>query len=229
MPDTSAATTGTYWNTPQVAEHFHTLPPPPYLRDLLEAHPPARPGAIGLDAGCGAGRNLGALTAAGYRAVGIDLHPGMLYMARRAFPDAALYQASVLEIPLEQASCEIVVCHGVLHNLASATEIQRALRELARVATPGAKISLNLFSNSHIDPCLTPAGPADQFTLPNGQKMTLFSPAAIERLIETAGLTLRGTATTYLSPGDPGQRSVWRAVLTHVRSTGTEEVTACSS
>lgn len=229
MPDASAATTGTYWNTPQVAEHFHTLPPPPYLRDLLEAHPPACVGAVGLDAGCGAGRNLGALTAAGYRAIGIDLHSGMLQMARRVFPDAALCQASVLDIPLERASCEIVVCHGVLHNLASVTEIQRALRELARVATPGAKISLNLFSNSHIDPCLTPAGPADRFTLPNGQQMTMLSPAAIQRLTEAAGLTLHGTATTYLSPGDPGQRSVWRAVLTHARSTGTEEIVTCSS
>jgi ubiquinone/menaquinone biosynthesis C-methylase UbiE len=166
------------------------------------------------------------LVGAGYRTVGFDLHAGMLQSARRSCAKALVHQASVLAIPLRDECCEIVVCHGVVHNLAPFRQIERALRELARVTSPSGKISLNLFSDSHIDPCLTPTGQPGVFALPNAQRMTLLSPETIQNLAEAAGLALDGPATTYLSPGDPGQRSVWRAVLTRVRSIRAQKAAA---
>jgi SAM-dependent methyltransferase len=222
------APTGAYWNRREVAERFRALAPPPYLRDLLAAYPASRPLAIALDAGCGAGRNLACLADSGYHAVGFDLHAGMLQLARRAGIEATVHQASILAIPLRDQCCDIVVCHGVLHNLASPAAIDRALRELARVTRSGGKISLNLFCDSHLDPCLTPTGQPDSYALPNGQRMTLLSPDAIEGLVGLAGLVPRAPAVTYLSPGDPGQRCVWRTVLARaevVRPQGA----ACSS
>lgn len=215
MDAAPTAATGAYWNRPEVAKHFRALAPPPYLRDLLAASPASRPEATALDAGCGAGRNLACLADSGYRAVGFDLHAGMLQLARRTCIDAAVHQASVLAIPLRDRCCDIVVCHGVLHNLPSPAAIERALRELARVTTGGGKISLNLFCDSYLDPCLTPTGEPGSYALPNGQRMTLLSPAAIEGLVTMAGLAPQRPAVTYLSPGDPGQRSVWRTVLCH--------------
>jgi hypothetical protein len=58
--------------------------------------------------------------------------------------------------------------------------------------------------------------------------MTLLSPAAIECLIEVAGLALEAPAVTYLSLGDPGQRSVWRTVLAHAEALRAEGA-GCSS
>lgn len=220
--------TSAYWNRPEVAEHFRALAPAEYLRDLLAANPASGPRAVALDAGCGAGRNLACLTDAGYHAAGFDLHAGMLELARRPCLEATVHRASILAIPLRDHCCDVVVCHGVLHNLDSPAAIERALRELARVTTSGGKISLNLFCDSQLDPCLTPTGQPGSYALPNGQRMTLLSPDAIEGLVEMAGLAPRAPAVTYLSPGDPGQRSVWRTVLSPAEALRREGA-GCSS
>ena len=47
-----------------------------------------------LDAGCGTGRNLVPITAAGSRAVGIDFSLGMLSVARRALPASTPHRSA---------------------------------------------------------------------------------------------------------------------------------------
>ncbi|MFD9107053.1 class I SAM-dependent methyltransferase [Streptomyces bottropensis] len=208
------AFTGVYWNDRATVAAFAELPTPPYLADLLAVPVPKT--AVALDVGCGAGRNLPALAAAGYRVLAIDLHPGMLEEARRrAGPRTAFVQASVTNLPLDDRLAPLVVCHGVLHNLHHIEDLNAALRELHRVLLPGGTLSLNLFTAGHIDPCLTPLGD-DRYALPNGQHMTLLSPDDLLSLIRAAGLVPREEAVQYLRPADPGQRSVWRANLTRL-------------
>ncbi|MEV0537263.1 class I SAM-dependent methyltransferase [Kitasatospora sp. NPDC050463] len=207
------ARTGAYWNDQATVATFTALAPPAYLTELLAS--PAPDGAMALDAGCGAGRNLPALLAAGYRVLAVDLHPGMLEQARKqhAGPRTAFAEANVTSLPLADRQAHLVVCHGVLHNLHHRQDLADALRELHRVLASGGTLSLNTFTAAHLDPCLE-ALADDVYALPNGQHMTLLDPADLLALIRAAGLSPRGPAVQYLSPGDPGQRSVWRATLT---------------
>jgi SAM-dependent methyltransferase len=109
--------TGDYWNNPSTVSAFAALPAPAYLTELLTA--PVPDGATALDAGCGTGRNLPSLVAAGYRVLAIDLHPGMLdeARARHAGPDVTFANATITSIPAADRQVALVVCHGVLHNL----------------------------------------------------------------------------------------------------------------
>src|ERR1044072_53465 len=64
-----------------------------------------------LDAGCGTGRNLYAITRAGSRAVGLDFSLGMLKVARRNNPQAPLLQADLPQPHPLRASCfDAVLC-----------------------------------------------------------------------------------------------------------------------
>ncbi|WP_330347728.1 class I SAM-dependent methyltransferase [Streptomyces sp. NBC_00582] len=212
MTHTGPAPTGAYWNDRATVAAFAELPVPPYLAELLAA--PVPEAALALDAGCGAGRNLPALAAAGYQVLAIDLHPGMLQEARRRTgPRTTFVEADVTSLPVGDQRVSLVVCHGVLHNLHHRGALARALRELYRVLVPRGTLSLNLFTAGHLDPCLTPLG-NDRYALPNGQHMTLLSPDDLLCFIHASGLVPGGEAVQYLSPGDPGQRSVWRAILT---------------
>ncbi|MFC9331441.1 class I SAM-dependent methyltransferase [Kitasatospora sp. NPDC057015] len=207
------ARTGAYWNDQATVATFTALAPPAYLAELLAD--PAPDGAWALDAGCGAGRNLPALAAAGYRVLAVDLHPGMLEQARKehAGPRITFAEANVTSLPLADRQAHLVLCHGVLHNLHHRQDLAAALLELHRILAPGGTLSLNTFTAGHLDPCLSPLGD-DVYALPNGQHMTLLDPADLLALTHAAGLSPREQAVQYLSPGDPGKRSVWRATLT---------------
>ncbi|MGC4855440.1 class I SAM-dependent methyltransferase [Micromonospora sp. DT4] len=215
MTGVRPAPTGNYWNDPVTVSAFAALSAPVYLTNLLSN--PVPDGAVALDAGCGTGRNLPSLVAAGFRVLAIDLHPGMLDEARdhHAGPRVALARANVTNVPVADQRASLVVCHGVLHNLHDRDALGAALRELHRVLGVGGSLSLNTFTAGYLDPCLDSLGD-DLYVLPNGQYMTLLTPDDLESLLREAGLSVCGDVTQYLSPGDPGQRSVWRAILTRV-------------
>ncbi len=92
-----------------------------------------------LDFGCGYGRSLGELFAAGYRnLIGFDFSPAMIAAARARFPEI---EFGVLElsstVPLPQASVDGVLLFSVL-TCVPTDDGQRALiAELHRVLPPG--------------------------------------------------------------------------------------------
>ncbi|PZG68895.1 hypothetical protein C1I97_38620, partial [Streptomyces sp. NTH33] len=154
--------------------------------------------SLALDAGCGAGRNLPALLAAGYRVLAADLHPGMLDQARRhTQPGLALIQTDLARLPLRDQAASVIVCHGVLHNLPDHTLLAAALHELRRVLAPGGVLSLNTFTADYLDPCLQDLG-ADIYRLPNGQHMTLLDSGRLRELLRHTGLSVQGTPAQYL-------------------------------
>lgn len=212
------AAPGDYWNAASVVEEFSTAPPPSYLAEVV---PKAQEkGLLALDAGCGAGRNLHLLAERGYRVLGLDWHERMLHAARGK-ETGHLAQADVRRLPLRESCCAFVVCHGVLHNLPDRRSIALALKELRRTVAPSGRLSLNTFSSRHLDSALSPVLPTserapnrgEQFMLPNGQLMTLLAPTALTQLTVETGWRVIAGPYEYLSTGDPGARSVWRAVL----------------
>ena len=100
-----------------------------------------------LDAGCGHGWYLDALTQRGYRAIGADLSPQQVAAARHAGGasrgNAPLLAASVLALPLSDASMDAAFAVNVLHHVQDRAAQSHALAELARVVRPGGLVFLH--------------------------------------------------------------------------------------
>lgn len=88
-----------------------------------------------LDAGCGSGRYLRVLGERGANAIGMDLSPAMLELARETTTRIA--RADLRALPFDAMSFDLVVCGLALGDLA---EIELALTEIARVLRPGGRV-----------------------------------------------------------------------------------------
>jgi SAM-dependent methyltransferase len=99
----------------------------PALRGLARERPRL------LDAGCGTGFNLLALSGLG-RAVGIDIAPEAIAFCRDRGVRAA--RASLLALPFESSSFDAVTSFDVLYH-AWVTDDRAAVAEMARVLRPG--------------------------------------------------------------------------------------------
>lgn len=101
-----------------------------------------------LDAGCGGGRNTIAMAGLGAsEAIGIDIGAAGIDDARRrarGIDNARFEVASILDIPLESDSVDLVWCAGVL--MITADE-NRALDELTRVLKPGGQLYLLVYAD----------------------------------------------------------------------------------
>ncbi|MBU0649368.1 class I SAM-dependent methyltransferase [Patescibacteria group bacterium] len=102
-----------------------------------------------LDAGCGGGRFVVALSRLGAKKVyGVDISKDAVRVARgrvaeRGFADRTeIKNASVLEIPLEDNSVDYVVCSGVI---LLSPEPYKAFLELNRVLKSGGKMFLSVY------------------------------------------------------------------------------------
>ena len=102
------------------------------LPAFLELLPP--PGQATLDLGCGEGRLGAELTRRGHRVVGVDASPRMVEFAREHH-EALVADAAAL--PFDDASFDLVVAYMALMNL---DDLDGALREAARVLTPGGRL-----------------------------------------------------------------------------------------
>jgi arsenite methyltransferase len=106
------------------------------------------PGETILDIGCGSGMDL--LLAArrsgpSGKAIGVDVTPSMLELAKRGALKAGLWQNTEVrrgiaeELPVESGSVDVVISNGVL-NLSS--DKDRAFGEIYRVLRPGGRLYL---------------------------------------------------------------------------------------
>lgn len=77
-----------------------------------------RAGEVILDAGCGTGRNLAGMLAAGSRPVGVDFSLGMLDVARSCAPGVPLLQVNLEQpLPFAPGSFDAVLCALVGEHL----------------------------------------------------------------------------------------------------------------
>jgi SAM-dependent methyltransferase len=96
------------------------------------------PTAVVLDLGCSTGYLLEDLRAAQPQAtlIGVDLVAAGLRKAHSATPSARLLQVDVCELPIADASVDVVVSANLLEHV---RDDQRALTEIERVLRPGAR------------------------------------------------------------------------------------------
>jgi ubiquinone/menaquinone biosynthesis C-methylase UbiE len=118
-----------------------------WASDLIERATPMDGQAV-LDVACGTGvvARLAAERMARGRVVGLDLNPGMLAVARSAShagPPIDWVEGSVLNLPFEDSSFDLVLCQLGLQFF---PDRPLALREMRRVLGQSGRIALSVFS-----------------------------------------------------------------------------------
>lgn len=94
-----------------------------------------------LEAGCGTGLVLGRLAPHAKLAVGVDLSSGMLKKAHER--KLTVVQGSVTQLPLADASFDLVCSFKVLAHVEA---IEEAMREFARVLRPGGRLLAEFYN-----------------------------------------------------------------------------------
>jgi ubiquinone/menaquinone biosynthesis C-methylase UbiE len=110
----------------------HSLLDNTVLENAVDMLPPS---ALVLDLGCGPGQVASYLMARGCRAVGIDLTPKMLGVARQADPQLALINGNVLRLPVRDGGADGAIAWFALHNLPRSL-LGGALAQVRRVLRP---------------------------------------------------------------------------------------------
>jgi len=202
------------------------------LTALLRAHLPWRPGIRVLDVGCGAGRHARALERAGARVIGLDLSDCLL---RHAYEDGhrTLVRADMRTLPVRPGSMDLTVnLFTSFGYFASDAQHAAALNEMAATVRPGGGFVIDFLHAATVIDGLRPreettlAGVRVTITkqlvdegrtvvktiaLDDGRTFTervrLFTPSELERMLQQAGLTLRCRFGDYggapVAPGAP--------------------------
>jgi SAM-dependent methyltransferase len=142
----------------------------------------ARTGERVLDLGCGAGRFLGALREAGADPVGVELAEGALERARRNVPGAELHLlAPGGEIPLEDASVDLVWCSEVLEHVPDTAGL---LSEARRVLRTGGRLLVTTPSHDLPRRLLIALARFDAHFDPLGQHVRFYSRRSLARVLD---------------------------------------------
>ena len=107
----------------------------PLFLDLLDA----RAGARLLDVSCGSGFLVKAARDRGVAAYGVDLSDAAVRLAHQVSADAGLAVGTGEELCFRDASFDYVTCLGSLEHF---LDVGRGLREMLRVAKPGARLCI---------------------------------------------------------------------------------------
>lgn len=102
---------------------------------FLQLLPP--PTGLTLDLGCGEGRWPRDLKALGYEVLGIDASPTLIEHARAADPDGDYRVADAADLPLADASVQLVTAFMSLQDM---DDMGGAVAEAARVLAPGGRL-----------------------------------------------------------------------------------------
>jgi 2-polyprenyl-6-hydroxyphenyl methylase/3-demethylubiquinone-9 3-methyltransferase len=152
-------------------------------RALLLAE--ARPGQRVLDFGCGAGRFVAALRAAGADPVGVEIAEAALERARR---NAAGADLRAIEpdgsLPLEHASVDLVWCSEVLEHVA---DTAHALLEARRVLRPGGRLLVTVPFHGRVKAALIALSRFDAHFDPLGQHLRFYTPGSLAKTLREAG------------------------------------------
>jgi 2-polyprenyl-3-methyl-5-hydroxy-6-metoxy-1,4-benzoquinol methylase len=93
-----------------------------------------------LDVGCSSGYLAAPLAAAGARVVGVELDPDAAEAARAYCADVLVGDLEAMELPLEPASFDAIVCGDLVEHL---RDPERALARLRPLLRPGGRLVLS--------------------------------------------------------------------------------------
>jgi ubiquinone/menaquinone biosynthesis C-methylase UbiE len=158
-----------------------------------------------LDVACGPGLATAAAAGRGARAIGVDLSPKMIDLARRLYPSLTFKVADVLRLPFPAGSFDAVVCNFGLGHFPRPDE---AIAECLRMLKPGGRIALAWWD--HLErqrlqavfrDAIAAVGAPPAATVPQGHNVFRFSDSTeFEQLLKRAGLrevVVRNYATNF--------------------------------
>lgn len=181
------------WSRREVVAGFAQSPPNLTLIRYAEGLRRGRPLRV-VDIGCGAGRNLIPLAQLGNRVVGVDLSwPMLTAAAERSRSDSledrvTLAAAAMHQLPLNWASADLIVAHGIWNLAKSATELRCAMREATRIAKPGARLFVFTFSRNTLPANARPIrGETFVFTQFSGEPQTFLTAEQLTSELACAG------------------------------------------
>lgn len=111
---------------------------PPQVADWLTGTLGLNADKAVVDLGAGTGKFTGRLVATGAQVIAVEPVAQMLEKLSEAFPNVLAVSGTAMDLPLPDASVDVVICAQAFHWFAS-TE---ALTEIARVLKPGGKLGL---------------------------------------------------------------------------------------
>lgn len=146
----------------------------PHIADVVDF--PRWSGAAVLEAGCGIGTDGVRFAAAGADYTGLDFSPTALSLARRRFEvealDGRFVTGSVSQIPLRDASFDLVFSHGVIHHV---DDTKAAVREFSRVLKPGGTALVMVYHrrslNYHVSIMLLRRALLPVLLMPSGKRL----------------------------------------------------------
>jgi ubiquinone/menaquinone biosynthesis C-methylase UbiE len=148
-PTTRARRVGDTYD--RIATHFSETReyPWPETREFLDG----RRGELGLDVGCGNGRNAELLAERVERTVGVDASRGLLREARdradeRRF-DLEVVHGDAAALPVGDGRFDLAVYVATLHHLAPRERRVASLDELARVLASDGRAIVSVWSVDH--------------------------------------------------------------------------------
>ncbi len=169
------------------------------LAALLEQRPAGTPVA---DLGCGPGHVTGWLAARGATAVGVDLSPGMIEVARREQPGAEFRVGDLLSLPAADGEFGAVIAfYSVIHL--SPGELPAALAELYRVLRPGGLALLAFHAGTevrHVTDWLGHDVDVD---------FRFYEPADVAAALEGAGFTVQARLERAAYPAEVDTRRAY--------------------
>ncbi len=152
-----------------------------------------QPGMRLLDAGCGSGEAAALALARGATVWGLDCSEEMLAAARQTAPGATLVHGDLEALPYADDAFDAIMACNSVHFAADPLQ---ALRELARVARPGARIaitSMGTRDDLHVRRVIFEPAFALIAGPPPSNPFIFSDPGALERLIADAGLSIATT------------------------------------
>jgi tRNA (uracil-5-)-methyltransferase TRM9 len=171
----------------------------PESREFLDG----RSGAVGLDIGCGNGRNAELLAERVDRALGLDASRGLLGEARsRVGETVELLQGDAATLPVTDDRVDLALYIATLHHLPDHEMRRQSLAELARVLAPGGAGLVSAWSTAHDRFDASPDDPVGfdttvDWTLPDGETVPrfyhIYAPAEFEADLDASPLTVEAT------------------------------------
>jgi len=206
---------------PRIEEAFHralepSLSPrgPDVLYELVAGFE-LPPGSTAIDVGCGEGRHAGQLAQRfGFAVTGYDPVARHVELARDAIPNVRFELGRAEELPVTDASVDLVWCRDVLILV---PDLERVYAEFGRVLRPGGRaLVYQMFAGERLEP----REEAELWRLLGGER-TSADPAVTERAIARADLRVDDVVVlgsewgehAEESEGKPGKRLLWAARL----------------
>lgn len=208
-----------FWSRPEQVERFAGRDPDERLESLVEEYPDP-PSTRVLDLGCAAGRNAVYLAERGFDVVALDASAPMVARTRDRLAEVLDGGEAGRRVrtgrmddlgELSDASVDLVVALGVLHNARSEAEWERTLSEVERILAPGGRLLVANFApgtDLRGEGTRPVPGEAHVREAVGVGRLYMATADELDLMLEGRGFRPESPTETVTVPMDPGRRVV---------------------